>query len=236
MIESAASGSGAAPRKIEVFAGAYASGKSETALNRALQYAEKGQFITLVDLDTVEPAYCLRPIAKKLTEMGVNVIAQLDYFGLGEAGSYVTPLQLNCLHTQGDIIIDVGYGASGLDVLDLVNDIEKEQDLNIYIVINTSKFETGSVENIIEYITFSEGLEKREWKKFAGMISNTHFGAETTKEDVIRGYEMLKEVSHKINIPIFAIGVADYLQNDFEKQYDGVDVWIYNRMMPNALW
>ena len=44
-------------RTVEVFTGAYASGKSESAINRALQYASYGKNITLVDLDTVEPAY-----------------------------------------------------------------------------------------------------------------------------------------------------------------------------------
>ena len=66
-------------RTVEVFTGAYASGKSESAINRALQYASYGKNITLVDLDTVEPAYCLRPIIGELKEQGISVIAQTDY-------------------------------------------------------------------------------------------------------------------------------------------------------------
>ena len=74
-------------RTVEVFTGAYASGKSETSINRALQYVKAGKSITLVDLDTVEPAYCMRPILGELKNRGINVIAQSEYFGLGEAGS-----------------------------------------------------------------------------------------------------------------------------------------------------
>lgn len=221
-------------RKVEVFAGAYASGKSETALNRARQYAKAAKPITLVDLDTVEPAYTLRPIAGKLKSEGINVIAQLEYFGLGEAGSYITPAQQNCLSVIGDVIIDVGYGASGLDILDILNNIDNEKNLEIFLVVNTSKFETCNVDNIIEYITFSEGIEKREWKKFTGLISNTHFGDDTTKDDVIRGYEILKKASEKVNIPIRAIGVDKKI--DFPPFYDGVEVWVYDRLMPMALW
>lgn len=221
-------------RKVEVYAGAYASGKSETALNRARQYAKAGKAITLVDLDTVEPAYTLRPIAKQLQEEGINVIAQLDYFGLGEAGSYITPAQQNCLATDGDIIIDVGYGASGLDILDILNNIEKETNLEIYLVVNTSKFETCNADNIVEYITFSEGIEKRDWKHFTGLISNTHFGDDTVKDDVVRGYEILKKASERVNIPVRAIGVDKKI--DFPPFYDGVEVWFYDRLMPNALW
>lgn len=221
-------------RFVEVYAGAYASGKSETAINRACQFADAGEKITLVDLDSVEPAYTLRPIAKELENMGIHTITQPDNFGLGEAASYVTSAQINCLANKGNIIIDVGYGAGGLDILDIINNVGEEKDLRIYLVVNTAKFETSTVDNIIEYVTFSEGLEKRPWKKFTGVISNTHFGDETTKEDVINGYNKLKKACEIIQLPIIAIGVDEKL--NFESKYDNVDVWTYKRMMPRAFW
>lgn len=223
-------------RTVEVFAGAYASGKSETSLNRARMFAQKGQKITLVDLDSVEPAYTLRPIAKELEGLGINVITQPDNFGLGEAASYVTSAQVNCLKTDGDIIIDVGYGAGGLDILDILTDIDKEQNLKIYLVINTAKFETSTIDNIVEYVSFSKGVKESDWKKFSGFISNTHLGDETTKNDIINGYEKLKKVSEMINIPIKAIGIDEKFSDEFEDLYDGVEIWKYNRMMPKAFW
>lgn len=218
-------------RTVEVYAGAYASGKSETALNRACRFAKNGKRITLVDLDTVEPAYTLRPIASELESLGINVITQPDSFGLGEAASYITPAQINCLSEDGDIIIDVGYGAGGLDILNILTGIEDEKDLKIYLVVNTSKFETSSVENIVEYADFAKGGSDFH---FSGMISNTHFGDETTKDDVIRGYEILKQASAILNLPIRAIGAEENL--DFGETYDGIEVWKYKRMMPKAFW
>lgn len=221
-------------RVIEIYAGAYASGKSETALNRARQYAQLNKQITLVDLDTVEPAYTLRPIANDLRKMGINVITQPDNFGLGEAASYVTPAQVNFLSNDGDIIVDVGYGAGGLDILDIVNNIDKETNLQAYLVVNTAKFETSTIDNIIEYVDFARGSERKY--DFSGMISNTHFGDETTKEDIINGYNKLKIASQKVNIPIRAIGIDEKLAQDFGLTYDGVEVWMYKRMMPKAFW
>ena len=221
-------------RVIEIYAGAYASGKSETALNRARQYAQLNKPITLVDLDTVEPAYTLRPIANDLRKMGINVITQPDNFGLGEAARYVTPAQVNFLSNDGDIIVDVGYGAGGLDILDIVNNIDKETNLQAYLVVNTAKFETSTIDNIIEYVDFARGSERKY--DFSGMISNTHFGDETTKEDIINGYNKLKIASQKVNIPIRAIGIDEKLAQDFALTYDGVEVWAYKRMMPKAFW
>ena len=221
-------------RVVEVYAGAYASGKSETSINRARQFAKMNKPVTLVDLDTVEPAYTLRPIAKELRALGMNVITQPDNFGLGEAASYVTPAQINCLAQEGDIIIDVGYGAGGLDILDIVTNIGEEKNLQIYLVVNTAKFETSTVENIIEYVDFARGTNGQY--DFTGVISNTHLGDETTKEDVIRGYHKLKEACLKINLPIRAIGVDEKLASEFDLIYDNVEIWLYKRLMPKAFW
>ena len=65
-------------RTVEIYTGAYASGKSENAINRALEYIKNNKKITLVDLDTVEPAYCMRPLEKILKEKGIDLILQSD--------------------------------------------------------------------------------------------------------------------------------------------------------------
>ena len=225
-------------RTVEIYTGAYASGKSENALNRAIEYTKQKKEITLVDLDTVEPAYCMRPIAKKLREYGINLILQSDYFGLGEAGSYVTNEQINCLKTtNNDIIIDVGYGVTGLDTLDILTDIDLEKNIKIYLVVNTSKFETKDKDSIIEYINFNSGENKKPWKKISGLISNTHLGDETELKDIINGYNILKEVSKETNIPISAISLDKKFAKDFtDKTYENIPVRLLDRHMPEALW
>ena len=225
-------------RTVEIYTGAYASGKSENAINRAIEYINNNKKITLVDLDTVEPAYCMRPLEKTLKDMGIDLILQSDYFGLGEAGSYVTNEQINCLKkNDNDIIIDVGYGVTGLDTLDILNDIDLEENIKIYLVVNTSKFETMDKDSILEYIKFNSGENKKPWKKISGFISNTHLGDETTKEDIIRGYKILKQVANETKIPIVAISADQKFQGQFENnQYDGIQIKYLNRLMPKALW
>lgn len=225
-------------RIVEVFTGAYASGKSEISINRAIMLNKDDNPVTLVDLDTVEPAYTLRPIKQQLETYGIKVITQEDYFGLGETGNVITPAQKNCLMMSNDnIVIDVGYGAGGLDILNLVAGIEDEPDLNIYIVINASKPETSSVEEIVRYVKWAQGEDQQVWKKFKGIISNTHFGDETQPDDVMRGFEITAKASEILNIPIRAITVSENLYSSFESLiYSGVPVWTLKRFMPKALW
>jgi len=225
-------------RRIEVYTGAYTSGKSEVSINRAFMLKNDPLPVTLVDLDTVEPAYTLRPLKKELESLGVKVVTREDYTGLGETGNIITGEQKNCLLNEGNIVIDVGYGVGGLDILNVITDIDKEKNLEIYIVINTSKPETSTVENIVEYVKWSMGTAGDEkWKKFKGIISNTHFGDQTITEDVIKGYEITKIAAEKLNLPIRAIAVSEKLYSELEEYVQkGVSVWSLKRFMPRALW
>lgn len=223
-------------RRVEVFTGAYASGKSEISINRALSLSKESK-VTLIDLDTVEPAYTLRPLVKEIKELGVEVVTQEDYFGLGETGNVITPKQLNCLSIEGNLVIDVGYGAGGLDILEIIPGIDKEEDLNIYMVINTSKPETFNKEAIIRYVEWSKGTSKKDWKHFKGIISNTHLSHETTKEDVLRGYKKVKEASAELGLPIIAVVIDECLLNEIPtEEIDNTPIWTLNRLMPKALW
>lgn len=225
-------------RWIEVFTGTYASGKSETAINRAFMLTKQGIKLTLVDLDTVEPAYTLRPIKKHLQKLGLSVVAhnREDSFGLGEAGTYITPEQKMCLHREENLILDVGYGCGGLDVLFLLEDILTEQDLRTYMVINPNKFETSTPSNIIEYIKWSTTGQKHTWQ-LTGLICNPHFSEHTQVKDILDGYKVVKEASKILNIPIKALNVYEPLIKDFNTtEFSEVEIWEIKRFMPEALW
>jgi len=225
-------------RVVEIFTGAYASGKSEISINRALMLKSEDSPVTLVDLDTVEPAYTLRPLKKELETYGIQVITQENYFGLGETGNVITPQQQNCLKLNNDnMVIDVGYGAGGLDILNLVTCIEEEENLNIYIVINASKPETSTIDQIVEYVKWSIGTENQKWKAFSGIISNTHFSDETAPEDVLKGFEITSKAAEILHLPIRAIAVSEKLYPEMESLiHSGIPVWALKRFMPRAMW
>ena len=44
--------------------------------------------------------------------------------------------------------------------------------------------------------------------------TNTYLSNETTKEDVLRGYNLVKKASLELNIPIIAFNVDENLLND----------------------
>ncbi|MDD4239702.1 MAG: hypothetical protein PHT62_14315, partial [Desulfotomaculaceae bacterium] len=168
-------------RIVEAYIGEYAAGKSEAALNRALELAGLDRKVTLVDLDMVEPCYTLRPIQKELMACGVDVIAweTKETIGLGEAGTTVKPEARWALRRPGDIILDIGYGVEGSKTLKLLEGASENPDLAVICVVNTSRPMTYGVEQIVEQV--------REMGRVDGLLNNTHLAGETTIEVVQEG-------------------------------------------------
>lgn len=216
---------------MEAYIGEYASGKSEVSVNRAISLLETGK-TTLVDLDLVEPFYTLRPIKKKLIDMGVDVVAweTSETLGLGEAGSTIKPEMRWVLRRPGNIILDIGYGVEGVKVLNLVEGARDNPDLKIFVVINVGRPMTGTVQDIVDYI--------RELGPISGIVNNSHLGDETTAEFVQEGARVVTEASKVLNLPVIATYAELRLAENFpgEKDIMGNPVKLLERYMTDTFW
>ncbi|ACB83619.1 hypothetical protein [Natranaerobius thermophilus] len=217
-------------RYVEAFIGEYASGKSENAINRALDLQKQGREVTLVDLDTVEPFYTLRPIKRKLEEQGLSVVAWETHetMGLGEAGSVLKPEMRWVLRRSGDIILDVGYGVHGAKIFNLIEGALEDKELKIYVVINTSRPMTSQPERIVSYI---ESLGKVD-----GIVHNTHLGAMTDLETIIEGKEKVEEAASKLDLPIIATAIEKSMLSEAKTLDWGHELWPIERYMEESMW
>nr|WP_157872851.1 hypothetical protein [Desulfoscipio gibsoniae] len=186
------------PRVVEAYVGEYASGKSEVAVNRAVDLAAAGREVTLVDLDIVEPCYTLRPIKRELQQKGITVLAweTKDTMGLGETGNVLRAENRWALRRSGDIVLDIGYGVEGAKTLNLLEGAGADPDLKIYAVINIARPMTGSITDIVEYI--------RELGRVHGIINNSHLGDETDVDIVQQGAWMVDEAARQLQLPVVA--------------------------------
>jgi hypothetical protein len=218
-------------RIIEAYVGEYASGKSENAVNRAIALHKKGLEVTLVDLDTVEPCYTLRPIKKELEAKGLHVIAweTSETVGLGEAGCVIKGEMRWVLRRPGNIIMDVGYGVHGAAIFNLVEGAWENPWLKIYAVVNASRPMTATVGLIVEYI--------QELGRIDGIINNTHMAEETTVEIVERGAGIISEAAQILKIPFVATSaVAEIAMQIGDKDCMGNSMWPLQRYMPKTFW
>lgn len=217
-------------RVVEAYVGEYASGKSEMAINRAIELKELGHIVTLVDLDTVEPFYTLRPLKELLEEKGLNLISfsTKDSFGLGETGAMLNPRAKWALMNEGDIILDIGYGVYGAKTLNLVEGANESPELKVIAVVNYTRPMTNSVEKIKEYLA--------ELGRVDAIVANTHLGNQTTLDLIIEGNKEIFKAANDLNIPIEYIAIEKSLSDKATDYNFEFPVKFIDRYMPAALW
>lgn len=217
-------------RIVEAYIGEYASGKSEMAINRALELKSQGRQVTLVDLDTVEPFYTLRPIKEMLEQQGLTVIglSHQDSFGLGETGAMLNPAARWALRRDGDIILDIGYGVYGAKTLNLVEGADTSPELRVIAVINYSRPMTGTKARIKEYI--------QELGRVDAVVANTHLGDETTPELIKAGNYHIIQAALELGIPVDYIAIERHLAAEWKHDPTNPPIKWITRYMPGAMW
>lgn len=222
--------SDAAKRIVEAYVGEYASGKSEMAINRALELSKQGRQVTLVDLDTVEPFYALRIIKKDLLKMGIHIIsfAREDSFGLGETGAMLNPAARWALKNEGDIILDIGYGVQGAKTINLVEGAYEDDDLKILAVINATRPMTDTQERIKEYL--------QELGRVDAIVLNTHLGDESTLDIIQKGNQLIERAAQETGIPIACVAIQEDLRSLVASGEYSYPIKYIKRFMPGAIW
>jgi hypothetical protein len=216
---------------IEAYVGEYASGKSENAVNRAIALHRQGLPVTLVDLDTVEPCYTIRPIKKELEEMGMDVVAweTRDTVGLGEAGSVIKGSMRWVLKRPGNVIMDVGYGVHGARIFNLIEGAFENPYLKIIAVLNMSRPFTATVDRILEYVATLGRVD--------ALMNNTHMAEETTVEIVQKGARGISEAAKILGLPVVATSAVKEIADQIGPvDCVGNPVWPLERIMPRTFW
>ncbi|HHY05885.1 MAG TPA: hypothetical protein GX532_02760 [Clostridia bacterium] len=219
-------------RIVEAYVGEYASGKSEVALNRALNLVQRGhQPVTLVDFDLVEPFYTLRPLQKELLKQGLQVLTWETgkVIGWGETGTLLKPEVRWALNRKGDVIIDVGYGVAGIGKLALLANIDECPELKVYVVLNMARPLTASVVGIVEYVQTLGTVQ--------GVINNSHCGDDTNIELIQEGAKVVTQAANILGLPVIGTTVEQRFAEQIE-EYDvmGNPVFFLERQMNRYLW
>lgn len=216
---------------VEAYVGEYASGKSENAVNRAIGLCRKGLPVTLVDLDTVEPVYTIRPIKRELEAMGITVVAweTRDTVGLGEAGNVIKGSMRWVLRRSGNIIMDVGYGVHGARIFNLIEGAYENPHLKIIAVINMSRPFTATVDRIVDYVSTLGRVD--------ALLNNTHMAEETTVEIVQNGARGIAEAGRILGLPLIATAAIKEIAEQIGPcDSVGSPVRALARIMPKTFW
>ncbi len=184
--------------RITVITGHFGSGKSEISMNLAKKLNQEGKKVSLVDIDIVNPFFCIRDFKEELAKEHIEVISAKPEWSNAEL--MVVPGEVSSIFVREDtwFIMDIGGDDRGATVLGQYNRYFKETPYDMYFVINTQRPMTPDEKGIREYL---QDIQRASRLKVTHLISNTNLSYETEASDIIKGDLIVSNLSKELGIP-----------------------------------
>lgn len=187
-------------KRLTLFAGHYGSGKTNIAVNYALQLAKEGKKVCIGDLDIVNPYFRTKDSAKELKEAGVDLISPLyantnvDLPAL-PAEAYRLVQDKSCY-----AIADIGGDDRGAYALGrYVPEILQEGNYAFVFVANFCRPLTRTAEEALEVM---REIETACQLSFTCIVNNTNLGEETTADTVLSSLDKINKLSRISGLPV----------------------------------
>ena len=162
--------------RIHIFTGHFGSGKTEVALNFALQEKKKGEDVVIVDLDIVNPYFRTNDARNVLMKNGIKVVAN-----------------------NSVVVFDVGGDDDGALALGQYKQYFDKYGYEMHFIVNTKRPLTRTNDELIE---IAERIESASRLKFTDIYNNTNLSDQTDKNTLFSGYDEIKMLSKKMGIVI----------------------------------
>jgi hypothetical protein len=204
--------SGQLGRKL-VIVGAYGSGKTEFALNLAMQMAAR-ESLVLVDLDIVNPYFRSRDASELLEELGVEMVYNRDFRDADlPAMSARTDAVLAGPET---VIVDVG-GDDGARVLGRYKRYLAKHNAEIWMVVNCFRPFTADEAGII---ATARRIEAKSGLQITALVNNSNLGRETAAEHVRQGAAIIAAAAGQMGVPVPYHCCRPYLMDQLSEFQD----------------
>ena len=200
-------------QRVTLFVGHFGSGKTEIALNGALDLASRGEAVTLADLDVVKPYFRSRSARRLLSDAGIKLLAP-DGANVHADLPIIVPQIRDALRSDGrKVIVDVGGDDTGARVLGSLSDVMTEGECDCLVVLN---FRRPFTRNVAEAVTMVRAIEAVSRVGVTGLVSNTHLMTETTAEVILEGYRQAVETSESLGVPLRAVTVQEEFRDSLQ--------------------
>lgn len=177
-----------------IITGHFGSGKTNVAVNLACKYAQDGQKVTIVDLDTVNPYFRTKDAEEFMKDKGINVIAPV--FANTNVDIPSIPPEIYSVFPRlekGEVcILDVGGDSLGATALGFFNKEITSFGYEMAYVFNMYRPITDTPDGALKIM---REIETKSRLKCTCCINNSNLGQFTQWQDVTASAAYADEVS-----------------------------------------
>lgn len=192
---------------IVIIVGNYGSGKTEVAINLAVDRQAAGQRVRVADLDLVNPYFRTREARRPLEALGIEMVLPPE--GLLQADlPILVPQVAGLIRDPGDLaILDAGGDDVGATVLAALGEAfaKAEAPVRMLQVVNPFRPNTDSVEGCL---AMRKAIETASRRAVTGWIGNAHMLDETAVEHIARGYALMQALVAASGLPLVCMTAA----------------------------
>ena len=202
-------------KKINIITGHYGSGKTNVSVNMALDLAAKGEKVTVVDLDIVNPYFRTADFKELFGKYNISLTvpiyanSNLDIPALG--------FDMNGIADRdGYVIIDVGGDDEGAKALGRYRKVFEKYDTQMLYVINRCRYLTKEPEEALQLMY---EIENASGMKCDGIINNTNLGSETDSNIIHGSVDYADRVCRAAGLPLSAVTAKAEFLDGIDKAY-----------------
>ena len=207
-------------KRLTLFAGHYGSGKTNIAVNYALQLAKEGKKVCIADLDIVNPYFRTADSAKELEAAGIDLIS--PKFANSNVDLPALPAEAyRLVEDKGSYgVMDIGGDDRGAYALGrYVPFIIKENNYRMIFVANCYRPLTKTAQDALEVM---REIEAACGLKFTDIVNNSHLGNFTDVQTLLDSQDFIKELSALSGLPVYLTTVRADLYDAVREQIPNV--------------
>jgi hypothetical protein len=198
-------------KRVTILTGHFGSGKTEIAINLALNEKKLHNKTAINDLDIINPYFRSRDVSDIFEQQDIELIAPANRLATSDL-PIVSGEIYRVLHDRRyRVIIDAGGDKDGARALGQYYHEWKELKPELLFVLNTNRPYVSTLEGARYTV---EQIEKAARLRVTGIINNSNIGSETSMDDILNGYELSSKLSNILSIPLLYTTISVDLQNE----------------------
>jgi len=207
-------------KRLTILCGHYGSGKTNIAVNMALDLRNQHDNVAIADLDIVNPYFRSKDSEDEFREKDIRLIC--SDFASSNVDLPSMPADLYAITDDRDmsVVLDIGGDDRGAYALGRLRDaILNENDYEMLMVINKFRPLTPDAPSTIEVM---REIEAACGIPFTGVINNSNLARETTAEDVLKSMDYAMEVCELSGLPLVLTTVEERLYDELKDKISPV--------------